>query len=55
MWFLPSLWFFGEIVVFGRACGSPFKSRGKWQNAKGFDDSVDVVLETRIGGCYGYD
>ena len=53
--FLPSLWFFGELVVFGRACGSLFQSRDKWQIAKGFDDRVEVVLVTRIGGGYGYD
>lgn len=59
--FLPSLWFLGEFVVFvgfvvfGRACGSPFQSRDKGQTAKEFDATVEVVLVTRIGGCYEYD
>ena len=59
--FLPSLWFLSELVVFavfvvfGRACGSLFQSRDKGQIAKGFDDRVEVVLVTRIGGGYGYD
>lgn len=53
--FLVSLWFFGELVVFGRACGSLFQSRDKGQIAKEFDDRVEVVLVTRIGGGYGYD
>ena len=53
--FLPSLWFLGELVVFGRACGSPFQSRDKGQTAKGFDDRVEVVLSTGIGGGYEYD
>lgn len=55
MWFLGELVVFAVFVVFGRACGSPFSSRGKEQTAKGFDDQVDVVLEARIGGGYGYD
>ena len=61
LWFLPDLWFFVEIVVFavfvvfGRACGSPFRGSDKGKTAKGFDDRVDVVLCTGIGGCYGYD
>lgn len=49
------LWFFGELVVFGRACGSLFQSRDKGQTAKEFDDRVEVVLVTRIGGGYEYD
>lgn len=53
--FWSSLWFFGELVVFGRACGSLFQSRDKGQTAKEFDDRVEVVLVTRIGGGYGYD
>ena len=59
--FLPSLWFLGELVVFAvfvvfwRACGSPFQSRDKGQTAKGFDDRVEVVLSTGIGGGYEYD
>ena len=65
--FWASLWFFAELVVFvgfvvfsvfvvfGRACGSPFPGRDKWQTAKEFDDRVEVVLLTRIGGGYGYD
>ena len=61
LWFLPALWFFAELVVFVgfvvfcRACGSPFQSRDKGQTAKEFDATVEVVLVTRIGGCYGYD
>ena len=67
LWFLPSLWFLGDLVVFvgfvvfavfvvfGRACGSPFQSRDKGQTAKGFDDRVEVVLSTGIGGGYEYD
>ena len=53
--FWASLWFLGELVVFGRACGSQFQSSDKGQTAKGFDDRVDVVLITGIGGCYEYD
>ena len=67
LWFLPTLWFFAVFVVFVgfvvfgracgfcRACGSPFQSRDKGQTAKGFDATVEVVLVTRIGGCYEYD
>lgn len=55
MWFLASLWFLGELVFFGRACGSPFHGRDKGQTAKGFDDRVEVVLSTGNGGCYEYD
>lgn len=46
---------FVGFVVFGRVCGSPFQSRDKGQTAKEFDDRVEVVLVTRIGGGYGYD
>lgn len=49
------MWFFAVFVVFCRACGSPFHGRDKGQTAKGFDDTVGVVLVTRIGGCYEYD
>ena len=40
--FWASLWFLGELVVFGRACGSPFHGRGKWQTAK------DLTLESML-------
>ena len=46
---------FAVFVVFGRDCGSPSQSRDKGQTAKEFDATVEVVLVTRIGGCYGYD
>lgn len=46
---------FGRACGFCRACGSPFQSRDKGQTAKEFDDRVDVVLITAIGGGYGYD
>lgn len=55
IWFLGELVVFAELVVFGRACGSPFQSRDKGQTAKEFDATVEVVLVTRIGGCYEYD
>lgn len=55
LWFLSALWFFAELVVFWRLCGSPFHGRDKGQTAKEFDATVEVVLVTRIGGCYEYD
>lgn len=36
----PMMWFLGELVVFGRACGYPFHGRDKWKTANGFDDRV---------------
>lgn len=53
--FWASLCFFGELVVFWRDCGSLFRGRDKWKTAKEFDATVEVVLVTRIGGCYEYD
>ena len=36
--FWASLWFFVELVVFGRACGSLFPSRDRGRTEQEFDD-----------------